>query len=290
MSVCPRPAVGTTLLVLLLAASAGPAQEAPADKSARPYLGVAIGPAAEGERGVLVKDVAADSPAARAGLKNGDRVVKVGDQDMADAEQFLRAVASRKPGDRLSLRVARGGQEQTVTATLGERPAAPGLPPAGLPGPSGLPAGRRPAFLGVQAQPLTPALKQRLGIYAETGVIVTEVVSSSAAARAGLKPEDVITAVNDRPVRDPAQLREAVQQAGPGKEVALHVVRGKENLTLRAKLQEGTIGHFLLPGNEPFPTVDVESLFGRGRALERRIEELEKRVRELEQKLGTRSP
>ena len=46
MSVCPRHAVGAAVLVLLLAATAGPTQGAAADKSGRPYLGVAVGPAA----------------------------------------------------------------------------------------------------------------------------------------------------------------------------------------------------------------------------------------------------
>src|SRR6476646_5849553 len=74
----------------------------------RGFLGVTVAPA-DGERGVIIKDVTADSPAAKAGLKVGDRVVKVGDQDVKDAEAFVKTVSSRKPGDKLALTVQRDG-------------------------------------------------------------------------------------------------------------------------------------------------------------------------------------
>jgi hypothetical protein len=93
--------------------------------------------------------------------------------------------------------------------------------------------------------------------------------------------------VDDRPVQAPADLRDAVQKAGPGKEVTLQVVRGKEKLAVKATLREGTFGFFLTPGEDRFPTVDVESMFDQGRRireLERRIEELEKRLRAVEKK------
>ena len=110
---------------------------------------------------------------------------------------------------------------------------------------------------------------------------------NSPAARAGLKRDDVITAVDERPVKAPADLSDAVQKAGPGKEVALRVVRGKEKLTIKATLREGAFGYFLTPGEGRFPTVDVESIFDQGRRireLEHRVAELEKRLRALEKK------
>jgi len=139
----------------------------------------------------------------------------------------------------------------------------------------------------VQLQPLTPDLKKGLDTKAEAGVVITEVVLNSPAARAGLKANDVVTSVNDRKVQDPAQLREAVQQAGPGKEVTLQVVRGQEDLSLKAKLGEGAFGMYLMPGGERFPSLDVQEMVDPGRRvreLERRVEELEKQVRDLEKK------
>lgn len=288
----PRHTVSGVLLVLLLFSSAGWAQEGKAEKAAHPYLGILVSPAEGGESGIVVREVTADSPAAKAGLKSGDRIIKIEDQEVQDVERFLKTVASKKPGDKLTLRVVRAGQEQNITATLGERPGTPEPPAFGRPDRPGFPRGPRPAFLGVQTQPLTPELKQRLQAKTEAGVVVTEVVPNSPAAKAGLKPDDVITAVNDKTIRDPAQLRETIQQIGSGKEVTVQVARGNENLSLKAKLGEGGFGLFRPPGDERFPMLDVESLFATARRvqeLERRVEELEKRVRELERK-NPRSP
>jgi S1-C subfamily serine protease len=272
------------ILVLLLAPS-GWAQEAKQKSQPRAYLGILVGPAGGGEQGVLVREVTPDSPAAQAGLKSGDHIIKIGDEEVKGVDDFLQRIASRKAGEKLTLQVRRGDQEQKIMVTLGERPE----PAGGSPYWPALPGGRRPAFLGVQAQPLTPELKKRLQVEADAGAVVTEVVPNSPAAKAGLKPDDIISAVDDRTIQDPAQLREAIQQAGPGKEVTLRVVRGKENLSVKATLREGAFGLFLTPGDERFPMSDVESMVEAGRRvrdLERRVEELEARVRELEKKQG----
>jgi len=246
-----------------------------------PYLGVRVSPAEDNERGIVVREVTPASPAAKAGLKSGDRVVKMDDQDVTDVEKFLQAVSARKPGDKLNLRIVRDGREQDVAAVLGERPAASDTPFAGLPG---IP---RPAFLGVQTQALTSDLKKQLKVETDAGVVVTEVVPNSPAAKAGIKPDDVITAVDDRPVKNPEQLREAIQQAPPGKEVILQVMRGQEKLSLKASLREGGFGFFTRPDGDRLPMFDVESMLDQSRRLkdlERRVEELEKRLREQQKK------
>jgi serine protease Do len=267
-----------TLLTVGIMADAQP-KEVP--QPPRGHLGVVIAPSEEGGLGIVVREVAPDSPAAKAGLKKGDRITKLANEEVRDVEKFLQAVAAKKPGDQLELGVLRDGKEENVAVTLGERPAPESIASPGLPGV------RRPAFLGVQTMPLTPELKQRLSVDVDAGAVVTEVVSSSPAEKAGLKRDDVITTIDNRPVKTPIELRDAVQQAGPGKEVAIQLARGKEIMTIKAILREGALGYFLTPGEERFPTVDVESMFDQGRRireLERRIEDLEKRLRELEKK------
>jgi len=279
-----RSGAVVVLAVVWLAAAAAGARAVQPERPPSAYLGIVVGAPGRGGQGVLVREVTADSPAAKAGLRGGDHVVKVEDRDVQSVEQFLQSISSHKPGDRMTFHVMRGGQEQTVTATLGERPATGGVAQTGLPG---LIGGRRPAFLGVQMQPLTPEVKQRLRVSTEAGVVVTEVVPNSPAAKAGLKPDDVITALNDKAVRDPAQLREVIQEIGPDLDVTIKIARGDQQLSLNAKLGEAGLGMFLTPGGERFPTLDVESLTDQARRmrdLERRVEDLEKRVRELEKK------
>jgi len=270
------------LLVLCLVLVNGRAQDANPTAQPKPFLGVEIDPVDNGGS-IAVREVAPESPAAKAGIKAGDRVIKIGDQEVKGVKQFLEAVAANKPGDQLTLQIRRAGKELDLTLTVGTWPATPEFLPKGadLPGPFGA---RRPAFLGVQTQPMTPELKKRLETTVDTGAVVIDVVPNSPAEKAGLKSDDIITAIDSRSIEHPMHLREAVQQAGPGKNVELKIVRAKEPLVLKTTLGEGAFGQFLTPGNERFPTVDVESMFDsarRVRELERRVEELEKQLREL---------
>jgi serine protease Do len=272
---------GVALLVLLSAGLMGSAQSDGEERAPRGYLGVELSPTEEAKNRIVVKEVMPDSPAARAGLESGDRIVKVDDEQVTNVDKFLAAIAAHKPGDKLALGVVRGDKERNLTATLGERPKFEG--PSGLPGLLGLP---RQAFLGVQSQELTPELKMRLNVDTDAGVVVTEVMPNSPALKAGLKRDDVITSFNGNPVKDPAELREAIRKAGVDKEVTLQVVRGKEKQTLTATLRGGM--PTLIPAlpQERLPR-GPESIFDPGRRvreLEKRVEELEKRVRELEKK------
>ena len=84
------------------------------------YLGVRI---AEEENGkIVLADVVAGSPAARAGMRSGDVVVEVGGNEVDDVNDVGTAVAERRPGEELSLTVERGGERETYSAKLTGRP------------------------------------------------------------------------------------------------------------------------------------------------------------------------
>jgi serine protease Do len=270
-----------TLLAIGLVASVGVNAQ---DQKQKAYLGIAVEPVA-GERGIVIREVSPNAPAAKGGLKVGDRIVKFADKDIDDVKRFLADVAAKKPGDKLTLRIQRAGKEQDINVTIGEWPREKQIiQTRGRDDPAGAP---RPAYLGVQTQALTADARKRLNLNVDSGIHVVEIVPNSPAAKAGLMPDDVITAFNGQSMREPAQLREAVQQTGAGKEVSLQVVRGKEKLTLKTTLQEGAFGQFLTPGDDRFPMLDVESMFEtnrRVRELERRVNDLEKRLRALEKK------
>jgi S1-C subfamily serine protease len=73
--------------------------------------------------GLLIAEVAPSSPAAAAGLQQGDIVVKVNGQDVTDSSALAAMIRDMKPGDQVQVTIDRNGQEQTVTVTLAERPA-----------------------------------------------------------------------------------------------------------------------------------------------------------------------
>ena len=89
-------------------------------KVEHPYLGVQI---TDDENGALIAEVVSGSPAAEAGLRQGDVVTEVAGNEIGSADELREAVADRKPGDSLELTVERDGDTRTVTVELGTRPA-----------------------------------------------------------------------------------------------------------------------------------------------------------------------
>jgi putative serine protease PepD len=84
------------------------------------YLGVEIASAAGG--GARVASVRSGTPAAKAGLQAGDVITKIDGTPVGSSDELQQAVDSRKPGDRVTLEVRRGGTTRTVHVTLGTRP------------------------------------------------------------------------------------------------------------------------------------------------------------------------
>ena len=72
--------------------------------------------------GLLIAEVAPNSPAAAAGLQQGDIIVKVNGEEIADSAGLAALIRDMRPGDKVELVVDRNGAEQTVTVTLAERP------------------------------------------------------------------------------------------------------------------------------------------------------------------------
>jgi hypothetical protein len=81
----------------------------------RAFLGIEM---EEGERGVTVADVVADSPAGAAGLEAGDLIVEIDGREVFRAEEIARLVGGRRPGDALSITVERDGRTLALNATL----------------------------------------------------------------------------------------------------------------------------------------------------------------------------
>jgi len=90
--------------------------------------------------------------------------------------------------------------------------------------------------LGVEAQDLTPQVAAALGTSARKGALITEVTPDSPAAKAGLKPGDLVVAVDGKPIADAQDLRNAQGLKPLGTTLALDVDRGSQHLQVSAKL------------------------------------------------------
>ncbi len=93
-------------------------------------------------------------------------------------------------------------------------------------------------LLGVNIAPVTPDIAQALGLPAAGGALVTQVVKASAADRAGLRAGDVITTVNDQPVKSNTELRNAIGLLRVGDRVEIGLLRDGQARRLTAMIAE----------------------------------------------------
>jgi S1-C subfamily serine protease len=216
--------------------------------------------------GARIDDVDPDSPAERAGLREGDVVVEYDGERVRSARQFTRLVQETPDGRTVNVAVMRNGQKQTLEATPESRVAMdfgvdverlrdeverslrnfqvePPLFRYDDRGPRSfeyrLPERVMPlrGRLGVTIQSLTPELEEYFGAR-NGGVLVSSVAQDSAAAKAGMKAGDVIISINGRSVTGSGDLlRELRNLTG---EVTLGIVRDRKELTLKAVLTNGS--------------------------------------------------
>ncbi len=96
----------------------------------------------------------------------------------------------------------------------------------------------RRGLLGASAQDLTPALAEAFGIAETEGAVVVEVADGSPANKAGLKPGDIVTRVNRRPIRSASDVRNAIALLRVGQTVQLEILRNTKMLNLQAMITE----------------------------------------------------
>jgi len=169
--------------------------------------------------GVLVNDVFENEPAARAGLKPGDIIIKVDGRRVETPAGLSRAVAGLTPGTKIELDVIRSGERRTVTVDLGERKEDAVV--ASIPSPPPQPEVK----LGLSVQDLTQELADKFKIKDQKGVLVNKVDPGSVAQEQGLREGDLIKEVNRQAVASSEEFKSAVAQAKKGESVLLRVVR-----------------------------------------------------------------
>ncbi len=159
-------------------------------------------------QGIVVTDVYANSPAARAGVRQGDVITAVDGQEVNDQGGLNYRVGSRNPNDQVQVAILRDGRAQTLNARVQPLPG-DADPKQG----TTIEAG---PFSGASVVALNPALADRLGGDPfTTGVIITGVSGRGYAARAGFRQNDLIVSINGRAINTTRDLEAASAGRGP---------------------------------------------------------------------------
>jgi membrane-associated protease RseP (regulator of RpoE activity) len=190
--------------------------------------------------GVLVSEVIEDSPAEKAGLKDGDVVLEFNGQSTASNKALVKAVRNAAAGDEVKIKVLRGGKTKTIEVLLGEKIKEKmvwfdsgddrhtihmdnniEIIMEDLEGSFKLDRG----FLGVQLDDLNEELGQYFGVEDGHGTLVTKVTKDSGAEEAGLKAGDVIVRLGDSEINSADDLHQAMADTKPEQEVTVQVLR-----------------------------------------------------------------
>lgn len=173
--------------------------------------------------GVLVSQVSAGTPAAKAGLKVGDIILQVNGQDVSGAEDLRTRIASFEPGTSIQLKVWRDGKTLEVPLTLEAQP--PDVAGNESSSPESPSQGSSKAMEGVQVENLNSDILGQLNLPPSTHGVVVDSVDQSSPAGEYLQQGDVIQEVNHKKVDNVAQYRAALAGTGDNP-VLLLVERG----------------------------------------------------------------
>ncbi|XBQ16265.1 MAG: Do family serine endopeptidase [Oceanicaulis sp.] len=157
--------------------------------------------------GVLINQVIAGTPAARAGFENGDIVTEIEGRPVDGARELTRRVGAVPPGDTVRFTVLRDGRERTLRVELAERPGEDELQNSG----PAVEPGQLSMFGMVLEAPDADA-RERLDL-GDRGLLVASVEPGSEAERKGLRPGDAIVEAVGSDVTSVDDFRAAVEDA-----------------------------------------------------------------------------
>jgi serine protease Do len=163
-------------------------------------------------KGAIVAGVVPDSPAAKAGFRQGDVITAIDGSSVEDSHDLTRRVASLAAGKSAAFTVVRDGAGRTLEVTIGQKKddqmaSADQATPAGEPGATG-------SAMGLGLAAVTPDMRHAYNLDENVqGVFVTKVDPESDAADKGLQPGDVLLSINNRSVRTPQDVEKSVAAA-----------------------------------------------------------------------------
>lgn len=177
--------------------------------------------------GSVLTQIFPDTPASRAGLKEGDIVLAYDGQPINRSTDLINLINRTRPNTKVTLTVLRNGKTLTLTPTLmvsAEDEASSASGSSAVPG----------QVLGLSVRELTPQEQSQLK---GKGVLVAQVALDSLAARSGLQQGDVIARLNGQDTPDLASFRQAVASLPTNKVVGVSLYRNGVPVILGLRLE-----------------------------------------------------
>jgi serine protease Do len=197
------------------------------ERPQRGYLGVGLQPVDEDiaaslglpkDRGEIVRTVQPATPAAKAGIQQGDVIVSVNGRPVTPDDTVSYIIANTPVGTRVPVEVIRNGRRMNLQVTVEQRPTEEELARQLGTEDEETTQDNRPSApatqtLGVSLQPITPAIARALNLPADSRGVVVTAVDPNTDAGQKLQRGDVILSVNRQAVTSPAQVAAAVETA-----------------------------------------------------------------------------
>jgi len=182
----------------------------------------------------VIMEVMDNSAAADADLESGDVLVSVDGQSLSENLQLSSIIASKQPGDSVTLTINRDGETREVSVTLGAREAETQTASR-----SDTPSeSEMMSDLGMSLRNLTPEMARQMGLNTAEGVVITEVdASNSMIEDSGLRPNMIIVQMAGQDVPDVETFQELYAQIEPGQAFRL-MVRTPDGFVLPTSLRK----------------------------------------------------
>lgn len=189
---------------------------------------------------VVVAQVEEGTPAEDAGIEAGDVITAVDDQKLTENRQLSYLIASKQPGDEVTLTLSRNGEQEEVTVTLGSQEEGLTASNSGGDGEEAPSQDQVMEELGLNIRDITPDVARKLGLDSPEGVLITDVDRSNPMIRnSGLQPRQVIVEMAGNPTPDVETFQEVYANIEPGQafRVVVRLPQGFVDVTSLRKPQ-----------------------------------------------------
>ena len=186
----------------------------------------------EDTKGVLIGDVVKDSPAEEAGIKRGDIIIKVNDEEVNSPEELQDKIRDIDIGEKANIEIMRDGKAIRFIVKIGEMPTVEE---------EGSEFPKEKVFsvqTGLKVEVVTPEIAKEVGLPWVKGLVITEVIPGSSADDMGLQRGDIILEANRIEMSSVDEWEELINKLEPGDTLLLLLFRNQRTYYVPIKVEK----------------------------------------------------